>query len=68
MVLDMARPKYKKSTIWLGMLGRDAQRSGVVAQRDCTKLKEKRHGAHPSRFNCWLWETSFETRKQTYEQ
>ena len=26
MVLDMARPKYKESTTWLGMRGRDAAR------------------------------------------
>ena len=26
MVLDTARPKYRESTIWLGMRGRDAAR------------------------------------------
>ena len=30
MVLDMARPKYKKSTIWLGMRGRDAERKSTL--------------------------------------
>ena len=30
MVLDMARPKYKKSTIWLGMRGRDAVRKSTL--------------------------------------
>ena len=30
MVLDMARPKYKKSTIWLGMRGRDIGRKSTL--------------------------------------
>ena len=30
MVLDMARPKYKESTIWLGMRGRDAVRKSTL--------------------------------------
>ena len=30
MVLDMARPKYKTSTIWLGMRGRDAVRKSTL--------------------------------------
>ena len=30
MVLDMARPKYKKVTIWLGMRGRDAVRKSTL--------------------------------------
>ena len=30
MVLDMARPKYKKSTTWLGMRGRDAVRKSTL--------------------------------------
>ena len=29
MVLDMARPKYIKSTIWLGMRGREAVRKST---------------------------------------
>ena len=32
MVLDMARPKYKKSTIWLGMRGRDAVRKSTQGE------------------------------------
>ena len=30
MVLDMARPKNKKSTTWLGMRGRDAVRKSTL--------------------------------------
>ena len=30
MVLDMARPKYKESTTWLGMRGRDAVRKSTL--------------------------------------
>ena len=30
MVLDTARPRYKKSTIWLGMRGRDAARKSTL--------------------------------------
>ena len=30
MVLDMARPKYKESTIWLGMCGRDTVRKSTL--------------------------------------
>ena len=30
MVLDMARPKYKESTIWLGMRGRGAVRKSTL--------------------------------------
>ena len=29
MVLDMARPKYKESTTWLGMCGSDAVRKST---------------------------------------
>ena len=29
MVLDMTKPKYKESTIWLGMRGRDAVRKST---------------------------------------
>ena len=30
MVLDMARPKYKESTTWLGMRGRDVVRKSTL--------------------------------------
>ena len=30
MVLDMAKPKFKESTIWLGMRGRDAVRKSTL--------------------------------------
>ena len=30
MVLDMAKPKYKESTTWLGMIGRDAARKSTL--------------------------------------
>ena len=30
MVLDMARPKYKESTTWLGIRGRDAVRNSTL--------------------------------------
>ena len=30
MVLDMAKPKNKQSTIWLGMRGRDAARKSTL--------------------------------------
>ena len=29
-------------------------------QKDFAKLKDKWHGLHPQRFNCWRWETVFE--------
>ena len=34
MVLDMARPKYKNSTIWLGMRGRDAVRKSTLKGKE----------------------------------
>ena len=29
-------------------------------QKDFAKLRDKWHGFHPQRFNCWRWETVFE--------
>ena len=41
MVLDMARPKHKKSTIWLGMRGRDAARKSISQGEHFTGIHDR---------------------------
>ena len=41
MVLDMARPKYKESTIWLGMRGRGAVRKSTLKGNIFTGLHDR---------------------------